>query len=81
MKNTRSLPGLLFSGLAVLAVAIGLYLIAVGNTGGGIGALVIAAVLGAAGTVGILGAHRRVVRLEKRWEADHPGVYPEPPTA
>lgn len=81
MKNTRSVPGLVLSGLGVLAFVIGLYLIAVGNTGGGIAGLIAAAVLGAAGTAAILGAHRRVVRQDRQWLAAHPEAHPEPPTA
>lgn len=81
MKNTRSVPGLLLSGLAVLALVIGLYLVAVGNSGGGLAAILLAVVLGAGGTAAILGAHRRVVRQERQWQARHPEAYPEPPTA
>lgn len=81
MKNTRSVPGLLLSGFGVLALVVGLYLIAVGERGIGLVAMLIAAALGAAGTVAILGAHRRVVRQEQQWQARHPDAYPEPPTA
>ena len=72
MKNTRSLPGLVLSGLGVLALVIGLYLVAVGNTGGAVIALIVALVLGGAGTTALLGAHRRVVRREQQRQAAHP---------
>lgn len=79
MKNTRTSPGLALAAMGIVAFVIGLYLFAVGNAAGGALASAIAVIVGGGGVMWILSEHRRVVRHERRWLAEHPNVRPEPP--
>jgi hypothetical protein len=80
MKNTKTSVGLLLGATAVVAFVAAVYLFAVHQlpTAGLFSAL--ALVLAIAGVLAIRTEHRRVVRHELRWLADHPDAYREPPT-
>lgn len=80
MKNTRTSPGLVSAGLGVLALVCGLNLVALGHLGAGVVAGLVAVVAGTVGALWILAEHRRVVRHELAWLAEHPDVKYEPPT-
>jgi hypothetical protein len=80
MKNTRTSPGLACAALGLIALVGGVDLVALGHTAAGALAGAIALLAGAAATVWLLAEHRRVVRHEVRWLAEHPDVRPEPPT-
>lgn len=71
---------LALSAVALVALVCGLYLLAVNSMLYAAAAAAVALILGTAGTSSILAEHRRVVRHELRWLAEHPHVRPEPPT-
>lgn len=71
--NTRTLPGLMLIALTMLALAVSLYLLGDGDLRDGIASAFVTAAVGTAGVLWILGAHRRIVRLERRWLSEHPG--------
>lgn len=66
LRDGRTLPGLLLAVIAIVAVAISLYLFGVGRSVHGQWSAVAAMVLGAAGVVWLIVEHRRVVRLNER---------------
>lgn len=80
MKNTRTSLGLALSAVGLVALVCGLYLLAVGQLLFAAAAGAVTLILGAAGASSLLAEHRRVVRHEYRWLAEHPHVPPEPPT-
>lgn len=80
MKNTRTTPGLALAGVALSAFVVGVYLLAVGHATDAVLVVATATALGTIGVNWVLAEHRRVVRHELRWLAEHPGVPPEPPT-
>ncbi|MCW1958649.1 MAG: hypothetical protein KIH64_008915 [Mycobacterium sp.] len=80
LKNSHTVPGLLASGLGIFALVCALNLLALGHIGAGILAVLVAVVAGAAGMLWVLAQHRRVVRHELAWLAEHPDVKYEPPT-
>lgn len=80
MKNTRTSPGLALTALGLFAVVCTLDLLALGHDAAAALSLGTAMLAGTAGAVWLLAEHRRVVRHEHRWLAEHPHVKPEPPT-
>ncbi len=80
MKNTRTSPGLALGALGLLAIVCALYLFALGYLAAGALAALVALAVGTAGLLWILAEHRRVVRHEVQWLAEHPHVVPEQPT-
>lgn len=80
MKNTRTSPGLASAGLGVLALVCGLNLLALGHIATGVLVGLVAAAAGTLGVLLMLAQHRRVVRHELAWLAEHPDVKYEPPT-
>lgn len=80
MKNPHTIPGLLSAGMGVFAMVCGLNLLALGHVGAAVLAGLVAVVAGAAGALWVLAEHRRVVRHELAWLAEHPDAKYEPPT-
>ena len=81
VKNTAAMPGLIAIGLAVVSFVIGLFGFAVGHPTLGVGAVLVAAVLAAAGFWWLARERRRVRRVEAEYVAKHPGADRQTPSS
>lgn len=82
MKNTRALPGILLGALAVFAMAFCLFLFADGHVVDGVASAFVTMAIGTGSVLWILGEHHRVMRVERAWLAQHPGIpWEDPPTS
>ncbi|MEB4207516.1 hypothetical protein [Mycobacterium sp. 94-17] len=81
LKNGANIPGLVGVGVAVIALTVGLFAVAVGHLVAGAIALSVAVVLGALSAAWLLRAHRRVRDDELRWHAAHSDQPAPPPTS
>lgn len=79
-KNGASAPGLAGSGVAVIALTVGLFAVAAGHLVGGAIALLVAVALGALSAAWLLRAHRKVRDAELRWHAAY-SDQPAPPSS
>lgn len=69
LKDAANAPGLAGVAAAVIALIVGLFALASGHVVVGCVAVIVAAVLGAAGAAWVLHAHRTVRNAEARWDA------------
>jgi hypothetical protein len=74
IEDTRAVVGLTLYAMAIAGWAASLYMLGDGDLDYGIITMVAAAVVGAAGALGIHAAHRRLVRLDLQWKSEHPQV-------
>jgi hypothetical protein len=81
MKNSGNAPGLAAMVAAAAALIFGLYEFATGHPDSGAVAVVLAAVLGVAGSGWLFYAHRRVRKAELQLEALSPDAEAPPPTS
>jgi protein-S-isoprenylcysteine O-methyltransferase Ste14 len=81
MKNSGNAPGLAAAVVAAASLIFGLYEFATGHPSIGAVAVVLAVVLGVAGSGWLFYAHRRVRKAELRLEALSPDAEAPPPTS
>ncbi|WP_406813772.1 hypothetical protein [Mycobacterium sp. M23085] len=81
LKNGANAPGLAGSGVAMLALTVGLFAVAAGHLLPGAIALIVAVVVGAVSVAWLLRAHRKVRDAEVRWHAAHSDQPAPPPTS
>ncbi|OBA58771.1 hypothetical protein A5647_20235 [Mycobacterium sp. 1100029.7] len=81
MKNRANAPGLVAVALGVVALVLGLYAFASHHATIGVVAVVLAVVVGLAGSIWLAYAHRKVRRAELQLEAMNPGVPAPPPSS
>jgi hypothetical protein len=76
IEDSRSVLGLALYALAILGLGVSLYMLGVGDFGDATMSVVVTAAVGAAGWLIILGAHRRLVRLDRQRLLEHPKAHP-----
>jgi hypothetical protein len=81
MKNSSNGPGLIAVAVGVVALVVGLFAFATGQTVVGAVAVVAAIVLGGGGLWWLAHTHRRVREAEGRVLAENPDLPAEPPTS
>lgn len=81
IKDANNYPAMILVGIAVLALVMGVYGLAVGATAPGLSAIIVAALTGTVGFSWFAAAHRRVRVDEEQWHADHPSVPYQPPAS
>jgi hypothetical protein len=81
LKNGANAPGLAGLAVAVVALIIGLYALAMGSVAVGSVALILAVVSGSVGSAWLVYAHRRVRIAELHWRATHSDEPAPPPSS
>ena len=76
VEDSRSVLGLALLALAVMGLGVSLYMLGVGDLRDATMSVVVTVTVGAAGWLSILGAHRRLVRLDRQWLLEHPKSHP-----
>jgi multisubunit Na+/H+ antiporter MnhB subunit len=81
LTHGANAPGLAAAAVAVVALVIGLFAFATGRLFAGSAAVILAAVLGAAGGAWVLRSHRKVRDAELRWHAVNSAEPAPPPSS
>lgn len=81
MKNTKAFPALVVIAVGVVSLVVGLFGFAAGHPPLGIGAVVVALVLWAAGFAWLSKERRRVRRVEAEYVKTHPGADRQTPSS
>jgi hypothetical protein len=76
IEDSRSVLGLALYALAILGLGVSLYMLGVGDLSDATMSIAVTVTVGAAAWLSILGAHRRLVRLDRQWLLEHPKAHP-----